>query len=280
MGVRALALHIRRAPVQILHDKINDLIRLAGDDLEALMHGDVFQHHVHDDGFQRQSQQAEHPRFDAEGNAGHHRDGKIHKQQTLANVDVGLALEDHGHDVRAAAGGLHVEHDGAADGGEGDGEDQLQQGLIGQRRVHGANVFQPPDHTGHQQAHISGAEAEGASEYQKAQQQQALVDDEHKRARRQVRGVMAQNDGNTADAAGGKMIGELKEVNAHAHQKRGQRQHGIVPHDLGRRLFFLLHLFVLSLRFPGGYRLNSTRTARPTKFSSGRAQLSPAYSRS
>ena len=244
------------------------------------MHGNVFQHHIHNDGFQRQSQHAEHARFNAEGNAGHHRNGKVHKQQALANIDVGLAFEDHGHDIRAAAGSLHIEHDGAADGGEGDGEDQLQQGLIGQRRVHGANVLQPPDHAGHQQTHISGAEAEGASEYQKAQQQQALIDDEHKRARRQVRGVMAQNNGNTADAAGGEMIGEFEEINPYAHQQRGQRQHGIVPRDLGGRLFFLLHLFVLSLRFPGGYRLNSTRTARPTKFSSGRAQLSPAYSRS
>ena len=50
-----------------------------------------------------------------------------------------------------------------------------------------------------------------------SQQQQALVDDEHKRACRQIRGIVAQNNGNTADAAGGKMVGELKEVNTHAH---------------------------------------------------------------
>ena len=53
-------------------------------------------------------------------------------KQGIADVHAGEPLEDHGQDVGAAGGALHIEQDGRAQGGEDDGKEQ--QDIAGKRR--------------------------------------------------------------------------------------------------------------------------------------------------
>ena len=213
------------------------------------MHLDVFQHHVHNHGFQHQAQHAEQTGFHAESHTGRHRNQKVHAQETVADIDAGVALENHGHDIGAAAGSLHVKEDGASHRRKAHCENQLKQGLAGHGRIHGHNVFQPPRSAGQDQAGIGRAHPERAPEYGKAQCQQRHVDDEHERAGGQVRGIMGQYNGNAADPAGGKMIGEFEKVYAYGDQQCAHRQHDVIL----KRLYpgFVLHVSAPPSRFCG-----------------------------
>ena len=56
-------------------------------------------------------------------------------------VDVGVFFQDEGDDVRAAGGSAYVEEQGRGNGGQGDGEDQVQHGLVGQGAAAGGQYF-------------------------------------------------------------------------------------------------------------------------------------------
>ena len=82
------------------------------------MNLDVFQHHIHNYGFKHQTQHAKKPGFHAKGEACRDGNQKIHTHQAVANIDIGFFLQQHRHNIRPAAGSLHVEEDRAADRGQ------------------------------------------------------------------------------------------------------------------------------------------------------------------
>ena len=78
---------------------------------------------------------------EVEHEAGCQHHGKVGDEEGLAGVlHMGIFFQDKGDDIGAARGGAHIEEQGRRDGRQGDGEDQIQHGLVGQGAAEG-NIF-------------------------------------------------------------------------------------------------------------------------------------------
>src|SRR5699024_3120395 len=141
-------------------------------------------------------------------------------KEGLANVgDAGVLFQNHGHNVRAAGGGVVVEHQRRAHGGKHHGKAQLQQGLVGKGGVHGVDALQHPGLQGVHQAAIGGPKAELLAQKQVAQHQQQDVDNAHQGGGGEEGNHAAEEDCQAADAAGGEVVGKLEKVDAHRKQQ-------------------------------------------------------------
>lgn len=99
-------------------------------------------------------------------------------------------------------------------------EDQFQQGLIGQGLAHGEQDLKQAEESGHGHGDIGGADTEALAEHHSAQDKQGQVEHPVDAAQRKLGEVMAQHNGDTADAAKGKVVGVFEEVSAHRSDER------------------------------------------------------------
>ena len=222
--VRAFAMQFGRAALEHVRNILLDFARFGGNDVEVFMRVDVFQHHVHQQALYHQTEDAEQPGFHAERDARHQGDDEVAAHQRAPDVEAGVLAQNHGDNVRAAGGRVEVEENRRADRGQADSENQLHEGLGCHRRVHRNDALQPPRQTRHQQADIRRASAEALAEHNVADDEQQNVDHHDEIAIGEIRNIMAQNDRHTADAAGGKMVRKLEEVDAQRHNHRAERQ--------------------------------------------------------
>ena len=187
--------------------------------MEALVRVDVFQHHVHEQGLDDKTEDGEQTRRHAEGKAGGKGDDAVRNEQGTSDIEGRVLAHDHGDDIRAAAGCADMEENGGSDGRQGHGEDQLQERLVRHGRGHGEHAFKHPDESGLEQGHIGRIDPEALPQNDVAAQQENDVD-------HQAEGtggggeVVAENNGNTAHAAGGEIVGVLEKVNADDHDER------------------------------------------------------------
>ena len=215
--------------MKLFHDEADDRLRLRGDDLKTLVHLDVLKHHINHHGFDHQTENAEQAGFRPESDQREQRDQKIADHQADADVERRELPQNHRDDVCSAAGRFKVKENGAADGGQRDREDQLQQRLRSERLTQRQRDFQQPRRAAHHNAAIRRAQPKPAAEEGKPDQQQQLVNDEHVGGGADARKVTVQDDGKPAYAAGGKVVGKLEKVNADGNQQRSQRQQQIIP---------------------------------------------------
>ena len=80
-------------------------------------------------------------------------------------------------DSGAAGGGVYVEKDGGAQGGEDHREEQLQHELVGERTVHGKRPLKELNEPGGENGTVDRPGAEAPVEHYKAQHQKEHIDD-------------------------------------------------------------------------------------------------------
>lgn len=230
------------APVHLPDDVIADCIGAGGDDRKVFAQVDALDHGIHDKRLDDQAEQRKQAGADIEDEAGGERDQRIADQQRLADIEARILFEDHGDDVRSAGGGVAVEQDRRAHRREHHRKAELQKRLVCKRRRHRVDHFKKPGQKGIQHAAVRRHQAEAAPEKQEADQKQDQVDHPHRNRRRKERHELAEQDGNTADAAGGEVVRKLEKIDADRREDRAEcNQKKILDFRLADLLYWVLH---------------------------------------
>ena len=225
MGVGALTLEDRGASVQGVVDEIADGIRLVTDDREIFTEVDVLNDAVDNEGFRHQAGEREKTGRGVKDETGGHGDEKVHHEKGGTDVEAGIFLQDHGQNIRTAAGSADVKEDGCAQGRQEDREDQLQHRLGGQGMGHRQDLFHAAQGHGHQHADIDGLDAEGFSEKKEAQHQESHIQEKGPVSGADG-GQLRQKDGHTGDPSEGKVVWKLENIDTDYHD---QCRHGNNP---------------------------------------------------
>ena len=139
--VGSLTLKNGGTPFQFIMDEIADGIRLVTDDREILTEVDVLNDAVDNEGFRHQAGEREKTGRGVKDETGGHGDEKIHHEKGGTDVEAGIFLQDHGQNIRTAAGSTDIKKNGTTQRRKEDGKDQLQNRLCGQRLRHGKELF-------------------------------------------------------------------------------------------------------------------------------------------
>ena len=209
-----------RASVEFLDDEVADQIGILGDDGKIFAHIKALHHRIEQRRLDNQAEHREHPRSHSVGDAGEKGDDEVGKHQGFSDVQAGVFFHNHCDDVGAAVRGVDVEEDGASDCGQADREEQFHQRLVGKGRGHRVKALQKFKHSRHEKGRICGFESEATSKHHKPDYKKDDVENRNKTGRAQRREIFGQDDGNTGDAAGRKVVRELKKVNSEGDQQR------------------------------------------------------------
>jgi len=122
-------------------DEIADGIRFVADDREVFAKVDILDDTVDDKGFCHKAGKGEKSGGGIKDETGCHSDQKIHHKQGRTDIEAGIFFQDHGQDIRTAAGSTDIKKNGSTQRRKKDGKDQLQNRLCGQRMRHGKEFF-------------------------------------------------------------------------------------------------------------------------------------------
>ena len=226
---RAVDILKRCAAMQIDSDEIDNRFRVGRDDLEAFFHAKAVRHVIDEHGFHQQAEDAEQAGLNAEAEQTRDRDERIGDHQRHADIHARIFADNHRDDVGSAAGCVQVEQNRRTERRKQDGKAQLKQRLIGQRMRHRVKMLHHIDGKRQQHGTVHRAEREVSSQKDIADDEQRGVDDQNKRAGRQDFGRQhaTQNQRQTADAAGRKVVRKLEEVDADRHNQAADCQQKI-----------------------------------------------------
>ena len=149
VGIGTVAGGVGGTAHQLPHDEVTDGVLVVTDDKDGLAHLHLFQHRIDDKALHRQTHEGVKGGVEVEHEAGCQYHGKVGDEEGLAGVlHMGIFFQDKGDDIGAAGGGAHIEEQCRRDGGQGDGENQIQHGLVGQGAAEGNIFFE------HSQLHV------------------------------------------------------------------------------------------------------------------------------
>lgn len=234
-GIGAVRSDDGAAAVDVFKNKLLDLVRAASDDFDFFTHVEALDNDIDDETFQHETEYRIKAGPDAEGEYGGGGDGKIGDQQRFADMQMRVARKYPRHNIGAACGGILIEHDRRANGGESDGEHQLEHGVAGNGMIELYQYLACPDEKRQSKARIHRFYAEVLAQHQKADDVEHTVYDEHKNADIELRAVLCEYDRDAAYASNCEAVGRLEKDYA-----RGGKQQADVHKQ---ELFQLLALF-------------------------------------
>ena len=240
IGVGTEAGCVGRAAHQLAHDEIADGVLFIADDEDGLAHLDLFQHGVDDQRFNGQTYEGVESGVQVEDEARRHDHEQVGQEEGRRDaVDVGVFFHDEGDDVGAAGGSTHIEQQGRGNGGQGDGEDQVQHGLVGEGAAQGADLFQNHQLRRHDEGGVARGHGKLPAQEDEAHHQQHDVR-RRGEGRRRHGGKLCHQRRRTGDAAEDEVVGEFEEVHAHRHDGDAQGDEHVLPRVL-HHLFPLGH---------------------------------------
>ena len=139
--VSALRLVNRCAPMQILHNKVADRLRLAAYDCKILAQLHALNRLIDHQRLRHQSAYGKKPRSRVKGKTCHHHDNGVHRHKRCRNIHGRIFLQHHRYDVCAAAGGVLIKEKRRSQSRKRYGIDKFQGCLIGERRTHREQRF-------------------------------------------------------------------------------------------------------------------------------------------
>lgn len=213
-------------PVELFIDIAADRLRVVGHYGEGFVAVQGLNDRIHQHGFKGQTQQGEETGLHVEDQQGGGGNEHIGDKQGPAHIHAGVFFQDHGHDVGASGGGVHIKKDGRAQGGEDDGEEELQHFLVGEGPGEGEKLLKKLNEKGIEQRAVDRSQTKGLVQDQKAQKEKQDGDDRVDGGGGGKMGgdQLPQQDGKTGDPAHGEMIGKFKEIDA-GRDKGGAQSH-------------------------------------------------------
>ena len=113
MRVGSLTLKNGGTPFQFIMDEIADGIRFVADDREVFAKVDILDDTVDDKGFCHKAGKGEKSGGGIKDETGCHSDQKIHHKQGRTDIEAGIFFQDHGQDIRTAAGSTDIKKNGS-----------------------------------------------------------------------------------------------------------------------------------------------------------------------
>lgn len=209
-------------------------VGIIGNDGQGLLAVKGGSHVVDEDRFEDHAQYAEQSGLDVKDEEGGGGDENVGAEEGIADVHAGILFDDESENVGAAGGALQIKNDSRADGGENNGEDELQQLLVGEGGRHGTEPLQQGEHAGEQGGTVHGADTEVLLKYCEAQREEQNVDNAGEGGSGDAGDESSENDRDAGHAAEGEMIGEFEKVVADGHKEDTE----------GHKQVFFYELFV------------------------------------
>ena len=173
VGVGTVAGRIGRAAHQLAHDEIADGVFVVADDEDGLAHLHLLEDGIDDEALDRQTHERVESGVEVEDEAGCQHHDEVGDKKRLAGVlHMGVFFQDEGDDIGAAGRRAHVEEQSRRNGGQGDGEDQVQHGLVGQGAAEGDIFFKKGQLCRHDDGSPAGADGKILAEEYPAQNEQ------------------------------------------------------------------------------------------------------------
>ena len=122
---------------QFVCDKVTDRLRIVTYNCEIFAEIDVLNHAVDYERLGKQSAERTQTCLRIEHKACCDYNPQIHDEKGGTDIQLCIFFQNHCYNIRPAAGGSHVEKDGCTEGREDNGKNQLQDGLVRQRMLHG-----------------------------------------------------------------------------------------------------------------------------------------------
>lgn len=116
----------RGVPVQCIDNVIADRIRVIADDIKAFAQINALDHIVDHQRFCGKTDGGEKSCLRSKNKEGGGHCGHIHQHQHGSDIQAGVLLQDHGDDIRSAAGCADIEQDRCSDSREENGKHKLQ----------------------------------------------------------------------------------------------------------------------------------------------------------
>ena len=212
------------AAVEILEYELPQFLQLAGHDAHPPLLVKAEDEVVQDNAVEVGAQDAEHDGLgvvDEGGGQGHAHARHGHR---LAQLHAEELVEQLGHHVQAAGGGVFHEQHGLADADHKEEADHVQKGIAHDGLVVGEDPLQNPQHRRHQYGGVHGLGAELPADEQEAQQQQSHVEDEGDDGDGQ-RDEVAEDNGQAGDAAHGEAAGDEEKEHRRRADDGAHRNH-------------------------------------------------------
>ncbi len=207
-------------------------MRVLADDLADLALADGLDGGVDHEGLGDEAQDA--PQADARA-VEHGRgadDGDIDGKEGLPDLDVRVAAQDHGQDVRAASGGADVEDEGRAEGGQQHGEADVEREVARDGGADGKDELEERDVGGKRDGGVGAPEHGAALEEDEAQGHEGNVQHPHEGRDGKLWKERREHDGHARGAAKGQVVGGLEDDDG----ERGEKQTGVQHPEKGEAL--------------------------------------------
>ena len=223
------------------------LLRMGGDDGKAFSSCQILCYIIDDQGIEENTEQGEQPRFYIKEEEGGKGNKKIDAHHGFADIQRGKLPKQHCSNVRTACAGVLVEQYGCPDGWQADGKDQFQQTLVGNGGRERENPFHALNGEGEEKRAVYRPSAKIRADEEKTDEKKQDVDNSDQKRGRYQGQYAPKQDGKAADAAGGKIVGKLKKINADGHQQGAKGEKKKVLKGKGHPFHAIL-LIVLSLQ--------------------------------
>ena len=218
--------------IQLADNVCGNLVGLVGNDDEVFAAVDVINDTVNEERFGEQTEQREETDLYAERDKGAQTDEKVRVQERLSDVQTGVFLEDQRYDIRTAGGRRLREHDRGACRRQYDRVDELKEGLSGQRRADGNDLFQNHGEEGERQTAIGRADTRFLADENEADEKEQNVDHGDPRCGGEDRERFTEHRTDTADTARDEAVGDLEEIYADGQKNNADGHEKITENDL------------------------------------------------
>ena len=89
--------------MQPIHNKLTDGLRIGADNIERFAEVDIFNHCVHQEGFDHKAQNRVKPYLNPKGEKRGCHNQRVSEKQRPADINTGVLFQQHGHNIGAAA---------------------------------------------------------------------------------------------------------------------------------------------------------------------------------
>ena len=247
VGVCTVAGGVCCAAVQFLIHKVADRLLVVADDQDSFAHLHALQHHVDHQGFNGKADERVKRGVQVKHKAGRHHHDQIGQKQRRRNaVQVGVFFHDQGNHIGAAAGSPHAEEQCRSNGRQRNGKNQFQHGLVRQRLVERAGLFQQHQFRRKHHGGITGGQGKLFAQKNQPQEQHQHIDHGGKLTGRN-RGQLGNQCRRAGHTAKDKVVGKFEEIHPHRHHANAERDDRILPYYFHP---FAFHGQFLSAGFP------------------------------
>ena len=236
MGINTLPMINRSTPVQLLHNKLTNYIRLTGNNRKILIQLHPLNRLINQQRLSHKPQHRTKPRSKIKHHKRNNNNRTIHQKQCTRNIHSRILLNNHRHNIRATTRSILKKQQRRSQRRQNDRKTKLQHNIPGQSLIHWKNLLKHIQKQRRNNRNISRLHSKIPSKNNKPNHQQNKINHQVDLSRRH-RNKMRKYNRHTRNTTKGKIIRELKHINPHIHQNNSKCDNDILHHTLWYQIF-------------------------------------------